>query len=80
MSEPREDIAELLAFYVTYSPTQWQGILTDAGTKGATLINEKLKLLKTYMQESWNVDLDQLRDAVLRRGATLNKLDLEHLN
>ena len=80
MSEPREDIAELLAFYVTYSPTQWQGILTDAGTKGATFINEKLKLLKTYMQESWNVDLDQLRDAVLRRGATLNKLDLEHLN
>ena len=80
MSEPREDIAELLAFYVTYTPAQWQGILTDAGTKGATLINEKLKLLKTYMQESWNVDLDQLRDAVLRRGATLDKLDLEHLN
>lgn len=80
MSEPREDFAEMLAFYVTYTPQQWQAILKDAGTTGAALINTKLKMIKVYMQESWNIDLDELRDAVLRRGSTLSSLDLEHLN
>lgn len=80
MSEPREDFAEMLAFYVTYTPQQWQAILKDAGTTGAALINAKLKMIKVYMQESWNIELDELRDEVLRRGATLSTLDLEHLN
>lgn len=79
-SEPREDFAELLAFYVTSSPKEWQDILNEAGTRGADLINQKMAIVKNYMQESWQIDLDQLRDAVLRRGANLNSLDLNHLN
>ena len=79
-SEPREDFAELLSFYVTDSPQKWNDRLQRAGTKGASLINQKIALVKSYMKNSWNIDIDDLRDVVLRRGKSLKKIDLEHLN
>lgn len=79
-SEPREDFAELLSFYVTDSPPKWNDRLQRAGTKGASLINQKIALIKSYMKNSWNIDIDDLRDVVLRRGKDLRKIDLEHLN
>lgn len=79
-SEPREDFAELLSFYVTDSPQKWIDRLQRAGTKGASLINQKIALVKSYMKNSWNIDIDDLRDVVLRRGKDLRKIDLEHLN
>ena len=79
-SEPREDFAELLSFYVTDSPQKWNNRLQRAGTKGASLINQKIALIKSYMKNSWNIDIDDLRDVVLRRGKDLRKIDLEHLN
>ena len=79
-SEPREDFAELLSFYVTDSPTKWNERLQRAETKGASLINQKIALVKSYMKNSWNIDIDDLRDVVLRRGKSLKKIDLEHLN
>ena len=79
-SEPREDFAELLSFYVTDSPQKWNDRLQRAGTKGASLINQKIALIKSYMKNSWNIDIDDLRDVVLRRGKDLRKVDLEHLN
>lgn len=79
-SEPREDFAELLSFYVTDSPQKWNDRLQRAETKGASLINQKIALVKSYMKNSWNIDIDDLRDVVLRRGKDLRKIDLEHLN
>lgn len=79
-SEPREDFAELLSFYVTDSPQKWNDRLQRAGTKGVSLINQKIALIKSYMKNSWNIDIDDLRDVVLRRGKDLRKIDLEHLN
>ena len=79
-SEPREDFAELLSFYVTDSPQKWNDRLQRAGTKGADLIKQKIALVKNYMKSSWNIDIDDLRDVVLRRGKDLRKIDLEHLN
>lgn len=79
-SEAREDFAELLSFYVTDTPTKWNERLQRAGTKGASLINQKMAIIKSYMQNSWNINLDDLRDSVLRRGKNLRNIDLEHLN
>ena len=80
MVEPLEDFAEMLSSYVTMSQSEWNAILADAGTTGATYISAKLDIVRNYMQESWNVDIDQLRAAVLRRANTLNAVDLKHLN
>lgn len=80
MVEPLEDFAEMLSGYVTMSQSEWNAILADAGTTGAASISAKLDIVRNYMQESWNVDIDQLRAAVLRRANTLSAVDLEHLN
>ncbi len=80
MVEPLEDFAEMLSGYVTMSQSEWNAILADAGTTGAASISAKLDIVRHYMQDSWNVDIDQLRAAVLRRASTLSAVDLEHLN
>ena len=80
MVEPLEDFAEMLSGYVTMTQSEWNAILADAGTTGAASISAKLDIVRNYMQESWNVDIDELRAAVLRRANTLNAVDLKHLN
>jgi substrate import-associated zinc metallohydrolase lipoprotein len=79
MSEGLEDFAEMLSVYVTTSQTDWDALLVDAGTTGSPLILQKLDYVRNYMQESWGIDIDQLRDVVLRRAGELYTLDLEHL-
>lgn len=79
MSEGTEDFAEMLSVYVTTSSADWDALLIDAGTTGAPLIIQKLDYLRTYMQESWGIDINQLRDVVLRRAGELSTIDLDHL-
>ena len=79
MSEAREDFAEMFSVYVTTPPSGWQKIMTTAGKKGAPLIQAKLDIVRNYMKESWNLDIDQLRDIVIRRASELNSLNLNEL-
>lgn len=83
MSEGLEDFAEMLSTYITYTPEQWQAIIDDAnkygGEEAVAALNQKLNIVRNYMQDSWDVDIDVLRAAILRRGKELSSLDLEHL-
>lgn len=81
MSEPREDIAEMTAEYIVLTPTQWNAHLAAAGTYGADKIKQKLDIVKTYMTDSWGIDLDQLRDVTQRRmnDVVNGRIDLESL-
>lgn len=80
MENPAEDIAELYSIYVTSTPDEWNTILKAAGTKGTSTINRKLKMVRDYMKNSWNADIDLLRNAILRRGGKISTLDLNSLN
>jgi substrate import-associated zinc metallohydrolase lipoprotein len=80
MDEGKEDFAEMMSTYVTTSESDWNAILSDAGTSGAALINEKLDIIRSYMKDSWGIDIDNVRDVVLRRAGDISKLDLNHLN
>ena len=79
-SEYNEDFAELYATYITNTPEGWQLILKAAGKDGTAILNQKLDLMKSYFLNSWNIDLDELRDIVLRRSAESTELDLRTLN
>ena len=35
--------------------------------------------MKKYMKDTWNIDMDQLRDCIARRGNEIKELDLEHV-
>ncbi len=80
MSEPMEDFAEMMSVYVTTSPAGWNAILDDAGTTGREALEQKLSMVRSYMQDSWNLDIDALRAAVLRRAGELSKVDLSTLD
>ena len=80
MENPAEDIAELYSIYVTSTPEDWATIMKNAGNKGGTIINKKLKIIREYMSNSWNVDIEVLRTAILRRGGKIGTLDLNTLN
>ena len=61
-----EDFAEMLSEYITHSQQWWDTQIDKAGDKGH-LINAKLDIVRSYMQDSFNIDIDVLRATVLRR-------------
>lgn len=75
--EDTEDFAEMISIYVCNTQSQWDKWMKDAGPEGATLINAKLTLVKTYMKDNWNIDLNQLRDVVQRRESDLAKGNID---
>ena len=83
MNEAREDYAETYSQYITNSDELWNSKLIAASSNGASgkdIILQKLQMIRTYMQESWGLDIDELHKAVQRRAKELKSLDLEHLN
>ncbi len=77
----KEDFAEMMSTYIINTPEQWNQWLTDAGADGAAKIRTKLEFVRSYMLDSWNIDLDELREVVLRRTSDIlaDKVDLEDL-
>ena len=78
--EYNEDFAEVYATYVTSSDRSWQERLQAAGEGGAAILNQKLAIVRSYLADSWGIDLDNLRSIVLRRSAEIQNMDLTTLN
>ena len=51
-----------------------------SSTAGADIINAKLEIVRSYLQDSWGIDLEKLRAIVLRRSAEVMNMDLTTLN
>ena len=74
-----EDFVELIATYVTNTEATWAARLKTAGTTGAPIINYKFEIVYNYMLDTWNIDLDVLRDTVLDHQERIGELDLDEL-
>jgi substrate import-associated zinc metallohydrolase lipoprotein len=70
-SSADEDFAELYSCYISLTDAQWDAWLSQAGTSGKALILEKLEYVRKYMNETWKVDLDDMRAIVLRRNTDI---------
>lgn len=79
-SQPSEDFVELIAIYVTNSSTAWNSIMSTAGTSGSAIIKQKFEIVYNYMMNSWNIDLNELRDVIQARQAELSNQDFETLD
>lgn len=75
---PDEDFVEIIANYVTHDEAWWNDVLEEAGDTGKDKINRKFKIVKDYLQESWSIDLDKLREIVQRRSANLANVDVSN--
>ena len=86
-SSPREDFAEMMALYVTNSADWWANQMTMAETEGVeddgrSRMETKMGIVKNYMLENFDIDLDQLRAVILRRQAEVmaGKVDLTNID
>ena len=88
----QEDFAEMLSTYITNDASQWEEWLEEADKAAAEkakktgettaapseLLSSKLDIVRRYMKENFNIDIDVLRETVQRRQADVfaGKVDL----
>lgn len=75
-----EDFVEVFSYYLTWSEAEWQAKLQQAGTSGADRIERKLAIVKSYMADNWNIDMDELREVLARRYEEIDMLDWSNFN
>lgn len=80
MKNHYEDFVELIAYYITSTPTQWTGFMTAAGTTGGPILQRKTDMMKTYIREVWKFEIDDLRNEILTRANSLSTIDLDNIN
>ena len=91
MLNHNEDFVELIAFYTTLTPEQWDarmhlgveaaenGVVANPqvsdkpvdkkeAAEGLQAIKTKIAMVKEYLKSSWNIDLDEIRDAALKNA------------
>jgi len=86
-----EDFAEMVSVYVTHSAEWWEEQMVAADTMwegdteqtqtGRALIEQKLDIMRAYMNDTWGIDIDELRDCILRRQGNISSglIDLTDL-
>ena len=79
-SSTDEDFVEIIAKYVTNQAGYWESLLESSGEEGKAKMEKKMEIVKSYLLQSWGIDLDRLRDIVQRRSAELSTLNLIDLN
>jgi substrate import-associated zinc metallohydrolase lipoprotein len=74
--DDREDFAELLSMFVTNPAEQWEAWMASASVdadgnpaSGRDIIETKLEIVKNYMKDYFQIDIEELRKVVLRRQA-----------
>ena len=75
-----EDFVELIALYVNRTAEEWEEMLTTAGDTGRPKIEAKFEIVYNYMKTSWEIDLNKLREIVLRRAEEAPNLDFDSLD
>lgn len=76
-SEPQEDFVEIIAIYLTSNNEAWQEILKGAGTDGSEIIQKKFGIVRNWLKNSWNINIDDLRKVVERRSSEIGNIDYD---
>lgn len=73
-----EDFVELISIYVTNPATEWENKMKKAGDAGRTIIESKFEIVYNYMLNSWNIDLNKLRDTVLEHESKVDGFNFDN--
>ena len=76
MSGEGEDFVEILAHYICRNEVEWEALLSPLSVPSSDdnyedyqesrrMINEKVQSVRSYMQDSYGVNIDSLRTAIL---------------
>ena len=85
--EPHEDFAELFGNYVIMSADEWEAKLASADVvpegrtrSGRSIIEEKIRIIKDYMSNTWGLDMDKLRAQLQKRYPDFARQDFTAMN
>lgn len=62
-----EDFAEMLSVYVTRTESSWNSTLNTTNDKARQALTQKLDIIRNYLQDNFNIDIDHLREVIQRR-------------
>lgn len=77
--EANEDFVELIAHYITKDTSTWAEMMDAAGAEGQAIINQKMEIVSSYLQEAWSIDINALRAEVLSRTEKLGEQNLDNI-
>ena len=75
-----EDFAETFSTYVCSTPEEFQSILDRAGEDGRNKIQRKLRIVRDYFADNWNLDVEALRNEIQERESHLEDLDFDDIS
>lgn len=85
-----EDYSEVYSLYITSTDEEWEAILkaatvyNDKGavvdSKGRDIIEQKRGIIKSYLKEDWDIDLEKIRESLLRRAIKAETLEIIEFN
>lgn len=73
----QEDFVENIAWYVVYGEEYWNSIVDQAGGEGAEKLKNKFSIVKSYLNDTWQIDIDKLRLVFNNRLNSVDMLDLK---
>ncbi|MBQ3186367.1 MAG: putative zinc-binding metallopeptidase [Alistipes sp.] len=79
-SATHEDFVEVYSNYLSMNDAQWNQRLQMAGSVGADRIQRKLAIVKTYMKEVWDIDVEAMRASLARRYNDIEHIDWSNFN
>lgn len=71
-SETHEDFVETISSFITETDEKWQLMMESAGQESATLIQQKLDMVTTWLAEQWKISIYQMHLEVMNRQIFLN--------
>ena len=76
-----EDFAEMLSTYVTRTEEKWKSTLETTNATARKALVQKLEIIRNYMHDNFNIDIDHLRSVLQRRQTDVvnGKIDLYDL-
>ncbi len=70
-----EDFVEILSTYITNSQEYWDSKMEIAGKTGEPILSQKLDIIRNYLLQSWDIDMDKLRSIILDRQTSVWDFD-----
>ena len=85
--EPHEAVAGVFGNYVIMSADEWEAKLVSADVvpegrtrSGRSIIEEKIRIIKDYMSNTWGLDMDKLRAQLQKRYPDFARQDFTTMN
>lgn len=78
--DENEDFVEMFSKYITSTPSQWNSLLKKADKQGKEILTKKESIMRRYFKDTWEINIDVLRNEIQTRINNLSNIDLDKID